>query len=583
MLLLARESLENGRFRFDQSYAQTGMMRGCLPMESVISGEPCTMVDVLLIQPPIKDFYLTAKRTIPYGLACIAASLIRAGFSVRMLDCLATSRSRAIPLPQEMFYLNKYYATADISPFALFHQYKYFGYSFQYIEQEAKKSKALVVGISSLFTAYSQEALDVAKIIRQALPQSKIVLGGHHPTVMPEAVLQHAEIDYIIRGEGEVAMVELVKALTGGKSLASIPGLVFRQADGTFDSSSPAVVDILDSLPLPATHLIKHDFYRRKSQGSAVICTSRGCPLKCSYCSLGNSSYIPYRRRSVESVLREIELAVSNFDASFVDFEDENISMEKGWFLELLDGIKGLFSGHNLELRAMNGLLPLTLDDEVIREMAAAGFKTLNLSLGTTSPRQLKRFSRPDVTAAFDEALASAEKYGLQAVGYIIVGAPEQDPHDSLQDLLFLAERRVLAGVSVFYPSPGSLDFKKCERMGILPQSFGLMRATALPVSHKTSGDDSSTLLRLGRLLNFMKSLLDAGIDLPQPSPISSSRLQPMKDKVEMGKTLLQGFFQDGVIRGITPDGNVFEHQTSRTLCEDFRNSCLAIKVRGTC
>jgi len=121
----------------------------------------------------------------------------------------------------------------------------------------------------------------------------------------------------------------------------------------------------------------------------------------------------------------------------------------------------------------------------------------------------------------------------------------------------------------------------KCERMGILPLSFGLMRATAIPVSHKTTRDDTVTLLRLGRLLNFMKSLLDAGLEVPQPSLIQSLCLEQVGDKLGIGKLLLQGFFHDGVIRGITPDGKVFQHSTNKTLCDNFRNSCQTIKVRG--
>ncbi len=65
------------------------------------------MPDILLIQPPIRDFYLTAKRTIPYGLACIAATLIKSGFSVKILDALATSKSRICDLPREMGYLSE--------------------------------------------------------------------------------------------------------------------------------------------------------------------------------------------------------------------------------------------------------------------------------------------------------------------------------------------------------------------------------------------------------------------------------------------------------------------------------------------
>ncbi len=86
------------------------------------------MFDILLIQPPIRDFYLTAKRTIPYGLACIAAPLMREGYSVEILDCLATGKSKKVELPPEMAYLSDFYSGPDISPFSLFHDYRHFGF-----------------------------------------------------------------------------------------------------------------------------------------------------------------------------------------------------------------------------------------------------------------------------------------------------------------------------------------------------------------------------------------------------------------------------------------------------------------------
>ena len=78
------------------------------------------MPDILLIQPPIRDFYLTAKRTIPYGLTCIASALIESGYSVDILDALATSKARVRDLPEQMSYLRQYYPQPDRSPFALF-------------------------------------------------------------------------------------------------------------------------------------------------------------------------------------------------------------------------------------------------------------------------------------------------------------------------------------------------------------------------------------------------------------------------------------------------------------------------------
>ncbi|MFN2168180.1 MAG: radical SAM protein, partial [Anaerolineae bacterium] len=74
------------------------------------------MPDILLIQPPIRDFYLTAKRTVPYGLASMAAAVRQAGFTVGILDGLASAKARPTPLPSEMAHLNAYYGRPDASP-----------------------------------------------------------------------------------------------------------------------------------------------------------------------------------------------------------------------------------------------------------------------------------------------------------------------------------------------------------------------------------------------------------------------------------------------------------------------------------
>ncbi len=437
------------------------------------------MTDILLIQPPIRDFYLTAKRTIPYGLACIAATLRAAGFSTEIFDSLATSKSRITDLPGELAYLKEYYPKPDLSPFGLFHHFRHFGYSFEHIGKTVRESGAFLVGISSLFTAYSDEAIETARIVKKFHPKCKIVLGGHHPTALPEKVMQCSDVDFVLRGEGEVSMPLLagnLKLETGNSKLGAIPGIVFRREDGALHMNEPAMMENLDNYPLPATDLVKHSFYKRGKKGSMVIMSSRGCPMKCSYCSVGSSA-LKYRRRSVESVIREMEKAVTQYHSGFIDFEDENLSLEREWFLKLLHEIKTRFGEAGLELRAMNGLFPPSLDEEMIGMMRDAGFKTLNLSLGTTSEEQLKRFRRPDVRKAAERVISIAEKYGLEVVCYIIAGAPDQNAEASLSDILYLGQKEVLAGVSVFYPAPGSPDFELCSELGILPDHFSMMRS----------------------------------------------------------------------------------------------------------
>jgi hypothetical protein len=217
----------------------------------------------------------------------------------------------------------------------------------------------------------------------------------------------------------------------------------------------------------------------------------------------------------------------------------------------------------------MNGLYPPSLDGEMIRRMKTAGFRTLNLSLGTIASAQLRRFNRPDVREGLERALGHAERLGLSAVSYIIVGAPGQSAEASVADLLYLAKRPGLAGVSVFYPAPGSIEYDRCRKEGILPPGYSLMRASALPLSHTTSRTEAATLLRLGRILNFIKALAADGIDLPPPRRNVSSCM-PETDRREAGLRLLGWFLGDGKIRGVTPDGRVYEHLTAPELSRRF-------------
>lgn len=541
---------------------------------------PSTMPDILLIQPPIRDFYLTTKRTIPYGLASIAAELIESGFSVEIFDTLASSKSRAVDLPVELTYLQTYYGQSDQSPFGLFHHFKHFGYSYATIGQRVKKIRPFLAGISSLFTAYASEALATAQIVKQNHPDCKIVLGGHHPTALPERIMESPAVDFVLRGEGEVSMPLLADALQNGLRFDGIPGLVYRKADGSLHVSEPAGMQNPDDYPLPAAHLLNQHFYRRNKKATAVIVASRGCPLKCTYCAVGASSPLKHRRRSVESVLVEIETSVNLYDTGFIDFEDENLSLDRKWFLQLLTQISRRFKGHPLELRAMNGLLPSSLDEQIIGAMKAAGFKTLNLSLGTISNAQLKRFQRPDVRNAFDKALEFAKSHDMKTVGYIIVGAPFQKAADSLKDILYLAERRVLIGTSVFYPAPGSGDYALCASMGLLPIHFSGMRSSALPISHTTTRKEAITLLRLSRIVNFMKHLIDRGQDIPAPLSATSHIEDPHQREIA-GEQLLKFFLHDGIIRGVNSNGEVFAHDTSVEVSNQFLAAITSNCIRG--
>ncbi len=536
---------------------------------------------IVLVQPPVEDFYLTRKRTQPSGLASIAACVRKKGFEVEILDCLATKKSRIIEWPDEFSYLKPFYGKKDVSGFCLFHEFKHFGYQYQHIAQLVRKKQPFVVGISSLFTAYSNEAIKTAKAIKKNYPECTIVMGGHHPTMFPEQVLACPEVDFVLRGEGETGMARLCTALRDGSSLKHVPGIAFRDKPCNF-VSPPFWAENLDDLPLPASDLIDSKFYKKKKRSSIMVISSRGCPMKCSYCSVSASSlHGPFRQRKIEDVVREIRSQMENHDIGFIDFEDENLCLKKQWFISLFTQIKELCRGTDIELRAMNGLFPPSVDEKIICLMKEAGFKTLNLSLGSTSKAQLERFRRPDVRPAFEKAVELAARYRLECVSYIIAAGPGQSAESCLDDLLYLAGRRTLVGLSIYYPAPGSSDYRLCASENLLPENFSQMRSSAFPLDSTTSRVQAVTLVRLSRILNFLKAVMDETGKIPAPAPFSEYEQNKPFDRHAVSKKLVQAFLYDGRIRGVTPEGQVFFHLTDENLTQKFIKKIRNIRVRG--
>lgn len=540
-----------------------------------------TPFHVLLVQPPIEEFYLTAKRTIPYGLASICASLEAAGYPTQILDGLATDKSKSIDYPEEFSHLTPFYGRDDITLFSLFHQFKHYGYSYEHLGAQVREKKPFLVGISSLFTAYGDQALETARIIKKFYPQAYIVMGGHHPTHFPAAVLACKAVDFVLRGEAETSLPLLCDALRMGTDLHHVPGIAFRETTGII-LHPPVWIEDLNTLPLPALTRINQSYYQRKGKASVTMVSSRGCPMPCSYCSVSaTASHGKFRQRDVRGVLKEIEEQAQRLDIGFIDFEDENLALDKHWIMDLLSGLNEIFKTNPPELRAMNGLYPPSLDREIMAAMKSAGFKTINLSLGSFSKEQLARFKRPDVRKGHDHALDLARDLGLTCVSYLIAAAPGQSADCSLNDLLGLAQRRTLAGLSIFYPAPGSLDYGIFKEQGLLPKTFSLMRSTAFPLDNTTSRLEAVTLLRLARILNFIKSHVDTREGLPLAKVYEGEHPHAPFDRDQISRKLVQWFLDDGIIRGMDKQGNLYVHQTDPNLCRKFIERIKQVPLMG--
>ena len=144
---------------------------------------------VLLIQPPVQDFYDTDVRLQPIGLCYLKAAVKKhlPDVDVIIKDYHGGCGRRTVAIPKELRYLTDYYPVADKSPFSTFHQYYHFGKPFDEIEAEIAEIRPDVVGISSLFTPYYREVLEVAARVKKRL-NVPVVVGGSHASAVPESL-----------------------------------------------------------------------------------------------------------------------------------------------------------------------------------------------------------------------------------------------------------------------------------------------------------------------------------------------------------------------------------------------------------
>jgi len=466
---------------------------------------------IILIQPPVRDFYQTTMRTQPIGLAYVASSLKAYGHSVEILDC-QTDRKRPIPLPPELAYLQAYYPFDDRSPFKLYSGYNHFGMGWDEINKRVEASEADVFGISSSFTPYHGEALKIAKIIKQGDSRRIVVMGGAHVSCDPQGVLESPFVDYVVLGEGERRLPMLLEQLENGsiKGVAGIDGIGCR-ADGRVRINPlMTFVQDLDDLPHPARGLLDLDRYCIRKKRAAMIITSRGCPHGCAYCSARLVMGASFRKRSPEGIIQEMLECRQRYGINAFDIEDDNFTYDKGRAKRLLSLIVETFGEGVLQLFAMNGISFASLDGELLRLMKQAGFKEVNLSFVSVDPSVKEGMHRPEGMAGFDEIASEATRAGLTVIAYSILGMPGQTVAEMVDTLIYLMGRNVLIGPSIYYPTPGTALFELCKRERLLPPTISQWRSSAFPIETRVFNRlDIATLFRLARVINFIKGRMD--------------------------------------------------------------------------
>lgn len=507
-------------------------------------------MNIVLIQPPIQDFYDTDVRLQPIGLCYIKAAVQAhlPGMDVLIKDYHRAHGRRTLPLPRELKYLAPYYPVADKSPFSTFHQYYHFGQSFEAIEADIAALQPDLVGIAALFTPYYREALEVATRVKRRLAVP-VVMGGAHVSAVPESVLSHPCVDYVIRGEGERPFVELLRALQGHGRLTDVPNLGYKQ-NGMCHFTAMQDNYPLDQLPAPVLDDFPPARYDLAGKPLTFLLTSRSCPHKCSFCSVHTTFGQTYRRRPIDQVLAEIDLRYGQ-GYRVIDFEDDNLTFYKSQFKELCCRLIDRYPPGALEFVAMNGISYLSLDDELLALMQRAGFSQLNLALVSSDKTVRETTKRPHTIEAYRQVVRTAFQLGLRVVSYQILGLPQESLDSMIQTLAFNARLPVLLGASPFYRIPQA---PIARGLTLHEADYFTARLTAMAIETAAfTREDIYTLFLTTRILNFLK-----GLPIPAGTTLQHVIEQPWSDhRTRIGCILLQRLIEEDILYFWTTRGPV--------------------------
>ena len=226
------------------------------------------------------------------GMQMVAAVLEKAGYEVRLLD--ANAKCNRLSTAQ--------------------------------VVEKAEEIEPDVIGIT-LLTPLVKEAYRLAGSLKSC--GAKLIAGGPHATLLPDEPLNHG-FDAVIVGEGEPTIVEAIRALLDDIPMNSVQGLVYRTPDGRIERNEPRpLVADLDSLPLPARHLVQASDYGPSAEHlHSSIFTSRGCPARCTYCS-GGMFGKKFRFRSADRVVDELIAIHRQYGTSHFYFVDDAMSMDR--------------------------------------------------------------------------------------------------------------------------------------------------------------------------------------------------------------------------------------------------------------
>ncbi len=373
------------------------------------------------------------KPSMPLSLIAIAAPLLASGFDVEIFDQRVQDKDRFLDRDFEEY---------------------------------------LFVGLSSLTGNPIVYGLDLCSEIRRKAPSVPLVWGGVHPTLTADQTLSTSDlVDIIVRGEGEITVVALARALNTGQPLDSIEGLSFKQGGHIHHNPDRAYIDFDTVIsPLPY-HLVSPDLV--DFDNDFLYQSARGCPFDCKFCDVIAFHSRETRQKSVEKVVQELIEIDRLYHPSRVEFVDDLFFIDLG----RCEGIMRGLVEHGTKFRwtaSCRANIAMKFSEDYLALMKRSGCNDIYVGAESGSPRILEYMSKRITPGQIADTVERLSRHGIQTTMNFMTGFPTETREDVQKtvDLVAGLESRyprrhyIMGGINTYAPYPGSELHDEVTRLG---------------------------------------------------------------------------------------------------------------------
>lgn len=276
-----------------------------------------------------------------------------------------------------------------------------------------------LIGITMHSYQYRYVIRLASRLKEELSSEPAIVVGGFHPTLMPEEVLKNECIDFAVRGEGEQTFRELVM----GKDLESIPGLSYRKSGRIVHNPSRPFIQDLDKLPFPARHLRRHpEKYTFLGFRYASMMTSRGCVANCHFCNAYNMHKGVWRSRSVENIIEEIEFLQKRYKPRMFFFWDLDFMADRRRLEEFCEMIRE--RGIDIRFICMARADSVLNCRDILGGLRESGLTLVQVGLERPDDASLVELNKRITVSMSGECVKALREAGIFSYTFFVVGLP---------------------------------------------------------------------------------------------------------------------------------------------------------------